>query len=103
MWRTRAGDRGIVSRALQTEIKCLDVKSLVQTPTQEGDKTTFFGTPEVKVGTGEEATTQQITYRIDVDDVAEPGKGKDPFKIRTDSGYAAAGVLEGGNIQVHGQ
>jgi hypothetical protein len=96
MWRTCAGDRGIVSRALQTEIKRLDVKSLVQTTTQEGGKATFFGNAEVKVGTGEEATTQQITYRIDVDDVAEPGKGKDPLKVQTDSGYAAAGSWKEG-------
>ena len=39
---------------------------------------------------------QQVTYRIDVDDVAEPGKGKDTFKIQTDSGYAAAGSWKKG-------
>ena len=96
MWRTCAGGRGIVSGALQTEIKCLDVESLVQTPTQDGGKPTFFGNAEVKVGAGEEATTHQVTYRIDVDDVAEPGKGKDTFKIQTDSGYAAAGSWKKG-------
>jgi len=71
--------------------------------TEEGGKATFFGNAEVKVGPGEEATAQQVTYRIDVDDLAEPGKGKGTFKIQTDIGYKAEGVLEGGNIQVHSQ
>lgn len=41
------------------------------------------------------------TYRIDVQDNAEPGKNADTFKIQTTSGYSALGVLVGGNIQVH--
>jgi len=39
-------------------------------------------------------------YRIDVDDLAEPGAGSDTFKIATDS-YVSSGVLTGGNIQIH--
>ena len=97
------GRCSVVDKSTQTEIKCLDVTNLVQTPTEEGGKATFFGNAEVKIGTGEEATTHQVTYRIDVDDIAEPGKGKDTFKIQTDSGYVATGVLQGGNIQVHSQ
>jgi hypothetical protein len=41
------------------------------------------------------------TYRIDVNDYAEPGKNIDTFKIITASGYTASGVLTGGNIQIH--
>jgi hypothetical protein len=97
------GRCSVIDKSTQTEIKCLDVTNLVQTPTEEGGKATFFGNAEVKIGSGEEATTHQVTYRIDVDDLAEPGKGKDTFKIQTDSGYVASGILQGGNIQVHSQ
>ncbi len=41
------------------------------------------------------------TYRIDVDDLAEPGAGRDTFKIQTANGYTVGGVLLRGNIQVH--
>jgi hypothetical protein len=34
-----------------------------------------------------------------VDDFGEPGIGRDTFKIQTDAGYTAAGVLTAGNIQ----
>ena len=40
------------------------------------------------------------TYRIDVDDLGEPGIGKDRFKLRTATGYLVDGVLKAGNIQV---
>lgn len=71
------------------KIKCLTVTTLVQTATH----TTLFGQAKVNgVATD---------YRIDVDDNAEPGKGLDTFKIVTASGYSAAGILDGGNIQVH--
>ncbi len=39
------------------------------------------------------------TYRIEVIDNGEPGLG-DTFTIATDSGYAAGGILTGGNVQV---
>jgi hypothetical protein len=42
------------------------------------------------------------TYRIDVDDVGEPGAGNDIFAIQTASGYAAGGTLLRGNVQVQG-
>ncbi len=71
------------------KVKCLTVTSLVQTATHA----TFFGRAEVNgVATD---------YLIDVDDNAEPGKGHDTFRIVTGSGYSAAGILDGGNIQVH--
>ncbi len=75
--------------ARNVKIKCLTVTSLVQT----GTHATFFGQAEIN---------GVITdYRIDVDDIGEPGKGRDTFTIVTGSGYSAAGVLDGGNIQVH--
>jgi hypothetical protein len=77
------------STQTNTKIKCLDVTTLVQS----GTHTTFFG----------HATVDGVatTYRIDVDDLGEPGAGKDTFKIQTDSGYVAGGTLKNGNIQVH--
>jgi hypothetical protein len=71
------------------KIKCLDVSTLVQ----GGTHATFFGRAEVNG----EATR----YRIDVDDNGEPGAGRDTFKISTDSGYTASGVLTNGNVQIH--
>jgi hypothetical protein len=43
----------------------------------------------------------QTTYRIDVDDNAEPGAGRDTFKFQSDTGYTVGGVITKGNIQVH--
>ena len=40
------------------------------------------------------------TYVVDVDDEGEPGRN-DTFSIRLNDGYAAAGALDGGNIQLH--
>ena len=71
------------------QVRCLDVRSY----TQVGTRATFSGRAEVD--------GVQTSYRIDVDDLGEPGTGKDTFKIQTDSGYSAAGVLTGGNVQVH--
>jgi hypothetical protein len=70
-------------------IKCLDVTSLIQS----GTHATFFGNATVN--------NVAVTYRIDVDDLAEPGRGQDTFSIQMSSGYAAGGVLTGGNVQVH--
>jgi hypothetical protein len=41
------------------------------------------------------------TYRIDVDDNAEPGAGSDTFKFQSGNGYTVGGTLTKGNIQVH--
>jgi hypothetical protein len=70
------GRCSVINKSTQTEIKCLDVINLVQSPSEEGVEATFFGNVEVKIGSGKEARTQQVTYRIDVDDLAEPNKGK---------------------------
>jgi hypothetical protein len=77
------------SPATNVKIKCLDVTSLVQT----GTHATVFGNATVN-GTA-------TTYRIDVDDLGEPGAGHDTFKIQTSSGYTAGGTLTNGNIQIH--
>ena len=39
-------------------------------------------------------------YRIVVEDHGEQGRGSDRFEITTDAGFAAEGVIGGGNIQV---
>jgi hypothetical protein len=42
------------------------------------------------------------TYRIDVQDNGEPGKGTDHYRIRLDTGYDSGDhVLRGGNVQIH--
>jgi hypothetical protein len=42
------------------------------------------------------------TYRIDVQDNGEPGKGTDRYRIRLDNGYDSGDhVLRGGNVQIH--
>jgi hypothetical protein len=82
------GNCNVIDHATKTQIKCKTVDSLLVTPTHA----TFFG----------QATTdgEPTDYRIDVDDLGEPGLA-DTFKIQTDSGYTAAGTLRGGNIQIH--
>jgi hypothetical protein len=40
--------------------------------------------------------SETLISMVKLDDVAEPGKGKDTFKIQTDSGYAAAGSWKEG-------
>jgi hypothetical protein len=79
----------VVDHTANTKIKLLDVTTLIVA----GTHATFFGNAEING-----AATR---YRIDVDDLAEPGRFTDTFKIQTDSGYVAGGVLTGGNIQIH--
>jgi hypothetical protein len=79
----------VVDPATETEVRCLDVTAVVQTTT----RATFFG----------EALVNGVAtnYRIDVDDLGEPGAGRDTFKIQTDSGFVAGGFLTRGDVQVH--
>jgi hypothetical protein len=94
-FNAQAGDDGpkgncnVIDHPTKTHIKCVSVDVLVVA----GTHATFFG----------EATVDGVEtdYRIDVDDLGEPGT-LDTFKIQTDSGYVAGGVLDGGNIQIHG-
>ena len=83
------GSCEVVDPSAGIKVHCSDVTNL----TQGASHTTFFG----------DATVNGVatTYRIDVNDYAEPGAGSDTFKLVTASGYTASGVLTGGNIQVH--
>ena len=83
------GNCNAIDVASNLHIKCRTVTALVVS----GTHATFSG----------QATINGITtnYRIDVDDLAEPGQGRDTFKISTDSGYVAGGPLTDGNIQIH--
>lgn len=83
------GNCNLIDRGTGIRIKCLDVTTLVQS----GTHATFFGRAEIN--------GVVTNYRIDVDDLGEPGAGRDTFKIQTDSGYVAGGVLTQGNIQIH--
>jgi hypothetical protein len=78
----------VIDHPTKTQIKCKSVTSLVVV----GTHATFFG----------QATVNGVAtdYRIDVDDLGEPGTS-DTFKIQTGTGYTAAGTLRGGNIQIH--
>lgn len=78
----------VIDRNVGVRIKILTVEAFAQTDTWAA----FTGKAEVN-GILED-------YRIDVDDLAEPGSGSDTFKITTDS-YVSSGVLTGGNIQIH--
>lgn len=79
----------VSDRSTGVEIRCLDSTLLSQTATHA----TFVGTARVNgANTG---------YRIDVDDLGEPGAGSDSFRIQTENGFTAAGVLAGGNVQIH--
>lgn len=87
--RGHHGKGSVVDHVTKTRIKLLDVTHLLVT----GTHATIRGNAEVNgVPTG---------YTIDIDDIGEPGMGRDMFKIVTDNGYEASGVLTGGNIQIH--
>ena len=83
------GNCNAVDATSHIHFKCLTVDSLVIT----GTHATFFGE-----GMLDGVATN---YRIDVDDLAEPGVGSDTFRIQTGTGYLAGGVLTAGNIQIH--
>jgi hypothetical protein len=83
------GNCNVIDVASALHVRCRTVTALVV----DGTHATFTG----------EATVAGVTtnYRIDVDDLGEPGRGRDTFKIETDSGFVAGGVLTDGNIQIH--
>lgn len=81
------GHCSVIDRATGIKIRCLDVTTLVVTPTHAF----LIGNAlQDKVAT---------TYRIDVDDLDKSG-GVDTFKIQTDLGYLAAGPLTNGDITI---
>jgi hypothetical protein len=83
------GECTVVDPSTDTMIKCIDA-TVVNTSATHA---TIFGNAKVN--------GVASTYRIDVDDLAEPGTGSDTFKIQTSSGYTAGGTLKSGNIQIH--
>jgi hypothetical protein len=72
-----------------TLVTCQNATLLMQV----GTHVTFLGQAHVN-GT-------QTDYRIDVDDLGEPGRDRDTFTIQTNDGFLATGVLRAGNIQIH--
>jgi Big-like domain-containing protein len=76
----------------------MNVKSLsVQALTCANNRTrgTIFGQATID-GTGVH------NFRIDVQDLGEPGKGKDTYRMRLDTGYdSGEHTLRGGNVQIH--
>jgi len=83
------GNCNVIDHDKRIHIKCDNVQALVVA----GTHATFFG----------QADQDGVTtnYRIDVDDLANPGAGMDTFKIQTDQGYVAGGFLTAGNITIH--
>ena len=82
------GECTVIDRDADVQVKCTDVTSIVQTATHA----TFFGHGTVN--------GSPMTYRVDVDDLGEPGAGIDTFTIVTSTGYTAGGQIERGNVQV---
>jgi hypothetical protein len=70
-------------------IRCTRVSSVEQS----GNHVTFTGDATIGGVAG--------TYRIDVEDNGNPGKGRDSFQIQTSTGYSASGLLLSGNVRVH--
>lgn len=78
----------VIDHVTLAQIKCQTIDSLVVV----GTHATFTGDATVNG-----ASTR---YRIDVDDLGEPGS-LDTFAIQLGNGYTADGRLMGGNIQIH--
>jgi hypothetical protein len=70
------------------DVRCVDVDSLLIA----GTHATFTGTAV--------ANDVATRYTIDVDDLGEPGAGRDTFRIVTESGFVATGILANGNVLV---
>ena len=78
----------VTDRAADVRVKCLDVVSFVR----EGTHATIFGNGTIN--------GMPTAYRLNLDDLDDPGTGIDTLTIITDSGYAAGGVLENGNVKI---
>jgi hypothetical protein len=83
------GSCNVIDATSNVRIRCLGVSLVV-----------ILGTHATISG---EAVQNGIVtnYTIDVDDLGDPGAGADTFTIQTDSGYAATGTLDAGNIRVN--
>ena len=66
---------------------------MVITCTNDATEATIFGEATIN-GTGSH------TFRIDVKDFAEPGKGIDRYRIQVESYDSGDQTLEGGNVQI---
>ena len=86
--RGMKGSGSIIDHSMGTTVKIREVTTFIIA----GTHATILGTAEVN-GVVE-------NYRIDVEDLGEPGADGDSFKIVTDT-YGTAGILTGGNIQIH--
>lgn len=84
------GECTVVDQVTGTKVKCLTATTFLQS----GNHATVIGSATVN--------GVPATYRIDVFDNAEPGRGADSFAIQTSTGYSAGGTLTEGNIQLHG-
>jgi hypothetical protein len=78
-----------VKEGKTNRVDCLTVTSLVVV----GTHATFSGTAR--------HNGVETTFTIDIDDLGEPGKGRDRFAITTGTGYSRSGELTSGNIQIH--
>jgi hypothetical protein len=83
------GNCRVVDPNVDVQVKCLDVTAFVQT----GPQAFWFGNAEVNGSAAQ--------YRIDVNDGGEGQGSIDTFAIVTTNGYALAGQVVRGNVQVH--
>ena len=76
------------------EMNVHSINVLAVTCSADGTQASIFGQATID-GSG------TFNYRIDVEDLGEPGTN-DTYRIRLSSGYdSGKQVLEGGNVQVH--
>ncbi len=83
------GTCSVIDHVTKAHVRCLTVDQL----SVSGTHASFSGQASVNGAT--------TSYRIDVDDLGEPGRLVDRFAITTGTGFFAAGQLLGGNIQIH--
>lgn len=89
-WRngTAKGSVNLVDHATGMHFDSTTIKSVV-----------IAGTTAIVRGTGK-ADGTPVTFRLEVRDLGEPGR-TDTLDLRLSNGYTVAGVLDGGNIQIH--
>jgi hypothetical protein len=76
-------------------VKSIEITAITCNP--ERTRASIFGRATID-GTGSHV------FRIDVQDLAEPGKGVDTYRIQLDTGYdSGEHTLRGGNVQIHQQ
>ena len=86
---TTSGTCTVIDRASNVRIECLTLNVLVVART----RATFYGLARVN--------DILSSFRIEADDLGGRGVGRDSFRIDTQGGFTAAGLLRGGNIQIH--